>query len=162
MASFVASCPEGECEVLYGRAGYLYALCFVRRYLGPDAISSATLEAVCLQILQEGAANVAADPAQDPASWGLMYQWHYKQYLGGCHGIAGVSSHLLTCTQLVSYLKNASAKPAEDSQLFILGLAFDSIQSAPMFMALGQLVQLCSTASRASIIDIRWLVPGYI
>lgn len=87
MASFVAAQPEAECEVLYGRAGYLYALCFVRKHLGPEAISSNTLETICLQILQEGAANVDADAELLP--WGLMYQWHYKQYLGGCHGIAG-------------------------------------------------------------------------
>lgn len=97
MAAFVAAQPEGECEVLYGRAGYLYALCFVRKHLGPDAVSSSTLESICLQILQEGAANVDADAELKP--WGLMYQWHYKQYLGGCHGIAGLKvPSVLTCS----------------------------------------------------------------
>ncbi|KAK9840144.1 hypothetical protein WJX74_004162 [Apatococcus lobatus] len=93
MASSVTECPEGECEVLYGRAGYLYALCFVQKHLGSEAISSAILETICLQILQEGAANVDMDASL--RSWGLMYQWHYKQYLGGCHGIAGILYTLL-------------------------------------------------------------------
>ncbi|KAK9847201.1 hypothetical protein WJX84_011071 [Apatococcus fuscideae] len=99
MTSLVISLPESECEVLYGRAGYLYALCFVRRSLGPGAISASTLETICHQILEDGAANVDADAAHEPGlnSWGLMYQWHYKQYLGGCHGLAGILYTLLLC-----------------------------------------------------------------
>ena len=30
--------PPGECELLYGRAGYLYALLFLRKHLGPSAV----------------------------------------------------------------------------------------------------------------------------
>ena len=28
----------GECELLYGRSGYLYALLFLRKHLGPAAV----------------------------------------------------------------------------------------------------------------------------
>jgi hypothetical protein len=30
--------PERECELLYGRSGYLYALLYTQAYLGPSAI----------------------------------------------------------------------------------------------------------------------------
>lgn len=83
----MANMPESECEVLYGRAGYLYALLFVRKYVGRDSISSSVVVDLAQQILRAGVAGADAEP--NLQSWGLMYQWHGSQYLGGCHGLAG-------------------------------------------------------------------------
>lgn len=38
LAPDVLQLPPGECELLYGRSGYLYALLFVRKYLGASAV----------------------------------------------------------------------------------------------------------------------------
>jgi hypothetical protein len=35
--------PDGECELLYGRAGYLYSLAWLQRELGPGTIRSALI-----------------------------------------------------------------------------------------------------------------------
>ena len=86
-ASTVTATPPTECEVLYGRAGYLYALLFVQKHVGRDSISSSTVVGQIQQILEAGAAGAQSEPALQ--SWGLMYQWHGSQYLGGCHGLAG-------------------------------------------------------------------------
>jgi len=32
-----------------------------------------------------------------PRTWGLMYEWHGKQYLGCGHGLAGIVLTLLQC-----------------------------------------------------------------
>jgi hypothetical protein len=39
----VLSMPAAECELLYGRAGYLYALLFLRKYLGPESTDTGTV-----------------------------------------------------------------------------------------------------------------------
>jgi hypothetical protein len=43
-ASAVAALPPGECEVLYGRAGYLYSLLWLERQLGPGTISQGVVQ----------------------------------------------------------------------------------------------------------------------
>ena len=73
--------------MLYGRAGYLYALLFVQKHVGRDSISSSTVVGQIQQILETGAAGAQSERALH--GWGLMYQWHGSQYLGGCHGLAG-------------------------------------------------------------------------
>ena len=97
-APTVTSMPASECEVLYGRAGFLFALLFVRKHVGPHAISSQTVAGLIQQILEAGAAGADAEPSLN--HWGLMYQWHSSQYLGGCHGLAGQST--VWCTGSVT------------------------------------------------------------
>ena len=42
LAPAVLAMPASECELLYGRAGYLYALLFLHKHLGPAAVSADT------------------------------------------------------------------------------------------------------------------------
>lgn len=43
-SSTVRHLPPGECEVLYGRGGYLYSLLWTEQQLGPGAISSGVVQ----------------------------------------------------------------------------------------------------------------------
>ncbi|KAK9904304.1 hypothetical protein WJX75_008885 [Coccomyxa subellipsoidea] len=82
--------PERECELLYGRSGYLYALLYTQAYLGPSAILPDLVTAFVQQIVDEGrrgAIRVKNAP--------LMWQWHSECYLGGAHGVSGILHTLL-------------------------------------------------------------------
>ena len=43
LAPSVLAMPAADCELLYGRAGYLYALLFLRKHLGPEAMDTRTV-----------------------------------------------------------------------------------------------------------------------
>lgn len=100
---------EDGCELLYGRAGYLYALLQLRKSLsamrgrgGPDSTlpphflnsleglaADDSISAVVRDIVrcgEIGARRYAADPAgrMGPP---LMWSWHTKRYLGAAHGV---------------------------------------------------------------------------
>uniref|UniRef100_UPI00358EE1EE lanC-like protein 2 isoform X2 n=1 Tax=Myxine glutinosa TaxID=7769 RepID=UPI00358EE1EE len=75
-------------ELLYGRAGYLYALLFVQAKLGPDAVPKDKIIEVSNAMLDSGQALARAERRSDRSP--LMYAWHGKQYLGAAHGLAGI------------------------------------------------------------------------
>jgi hypothetical protein len=103
--------PEHGCELLYGRAGLLYALLLLRQSLpassssspnSPDGIESlydlirpltrtATIKIIVDDIMRrgrQGAARFAAE-ARLTDGPGFVWMWHGKRYLGGAHGIGG-------------------------------------------------------------------------
>lgn len=99
LASRALSLPNDECEVLYGRCGYLCAILLVRQRLQePDLLSSSAAELVS-QIINEGKRG-----SKD--GWPLYYKWHEKCYLGGAHGISGI---LMTLLQLPAELALAGS-----------------------------------------------------
>lgn len=76
----VLQLPPQDCELLYGRCGYIYALMFARQYTGHDSPSSQQLiKALLKQIVEEGKKTVQ----QVGTSFNLLYQWHGTLYLGG-------------------------------------------------------------------------------
>lgn len=90
----VKALDSGECEVLYGRCGYLGSILFLRRELGDPTL------------LREVAARGVADVVESGRSaaqsgWPLYYEWHGKCYFGGAHGLAGI---LFTLLQLPAEL----------------------------------------------------------
>lgn len=92
----VATLDRGECEVLYGRAGYLYALLFVRAHTPDSAVHQRlrpAVQAVVAHLLAEG--RRGGTPRLP-----LAYSWHGKQYLGGAHGVAGILLMLLQAHEL--------------------------------------------------------------
>jgi len=96
----VRALDPGECEVLYGRCGYLGAILFLRREFG-----DATL-------MTEVAARVVADvvaSGRDAAhgGWPLYYEWHDKCYFGGAHGLAGILFTLLQLPEELARCKGA-------------------------------------------------------
>ncbi|XP_045168862.2 lanC-like protein 2 isoform X2 [Mercenaria mercenaria] len=78
--------PSLPDELLYGRAGYLYALLFVRAHLGDDSISTEVIHKVYKCITDSGIHMSQQQGWRHP----LMYAWHEKHYLGAAHGLVGI------------------------------------------------------------------------
>lgn len=105
-------------EVLYGRAGLLYALLLLRswynHYKSQRRISS-ELYATVQELFSDDALSQVVNSIILHGRYGssiykahlgyindgsvppLMWSWHHKRYLGGAHGIAGILHMLLLC-----------------------------------------------------------------
>ncbi|KVH99114.1 LanC-like protein, eukaryotic, partial [Cynara cardunculus var. scolymus] len=75
-------------ELLYGRAGYLWACLFLNKNLGENTISSTQMRTVVDEIIKNGR-NLCT--GESP----LMYEWHGKRYWGAAHGLAGIMNVLM-------------------------------------------------------------------
>lgn len=78
-------------ELLYGKAGYLYALLFVNKNISPAPIEGELIKKLINYILMSGKSYSASKSCKSP----LMYRWHDTEYLGGAHGLAGILYILL-------------------------------------------------------------------
>ena len=76
-------------EVLYGKAGGLYALLLLNTTL-PAAIPDSVIVSVTGSIIADGRDYVTRGPGKGrfPTNI-LMYKWH-SEYLGAAHGVAGM------------------------------------------------------------------------
>lgn len=92
---------EKSDELLYGRAGYLYALLFVKNYVPPASKDSYELSVrnTIEAIFNSG--KTLAEYAKSPNP--LKFEWHKKEYLGAAHGYAGIYHTLLLAAP---YLKD--------------------------------------------------------
>ena len=111
---------DDGCEVLYGRAGFLYALLLIRSALRrradsmesvpfPDNFqeslerltSDDNIRAIVETIIdigREGAQEYAADiTGRGFMVPPLMWVWHNRRYLGAAHGVAGILQMLWSC-----------------------------------------------------------------
>ncbi|KAL7581288.1 hypothetical protein ACA910_006055 [Epithemia clementina (nom. ined.)] len=86
-----------ECEVLYGRAGAIQAILFLRQELNKDQLGSSLVLELAKSILQEG-----LDVANHHPQHGLplLWHWHDKFYLGAAHGLVGILQTLLSLNSL--------------------------------------------------------------
>ncbi|KAK6132819.1 hypothetical protein DH2020_033418 [Rehmannia glutinosa] len=77
-------------ELLYGRAGYLWASSFLNKNIGKDTISSTQIiqRAVVDEIIKSGR-QLARGRCP------LMFEWHGKKYWGAAHGLAGIINVLM-------------------------------------------------------------------
>ncbi|PIK37863.1 putative lanC-like protein 1 [Apostichopus japonicus] len=80
-------------ELMNGRTGYLYALMFIRSYLGVEEMSDDIPDETAALVLELGRKFSAKKGISSP----LMYEWHSKLYLGACHGLSGILTLLLQC-----------------------------------------------------------------
>ncbi|TFK45266.1 hypothetical protein OE88DRAFT_1669522 [Heliocybe sulcata] len=102
--------PEDGCEVLYGRAGFLYALLHLRSAAKSTKadpsevnaimplVSDQAIKAIVDDIVNRGrigAQHYQEDLADGSQAPKLMWVWHGKRYLGGAHGVAGILQMLL-------------------------------------------------------------------
>ncbi|KAG8092134.1 hypothetical protein GUJ93_ZPchr0012g19767 [Zizania palustris] len=80
-------------ELLYGRAGYLWACLFLNKHIREKTIPLEHIGSVAKDIIKEGRklSNKGSSP--------LMYEWHGKKYWGAAHGLAGIM-HVLMHTEL--------------------------------------------------------------
>eukprot|EP01060_Flectonema_neradi_P009078 TRINITY_DN16492_c0_g1_i1.p1 TRINITY_DN16492_c0_g1~~TRINITY_DN16492_c0_g1_i1.p1 ORF type:complete len:428 (+),score=57.63 TRINITY_DN16492_c0_g1_i1:68-1285(+) len=97
----ILNSPSGECELLYGRAGYLQALLSIQSSVEPRYQNryNDVLIKVVRQIGEEGTATSAKYKNQVPKEQHLtlMYEWHNKMYYGAAHGVVGILYVLLQC-----------------------------------------------------------------
>ncbi|KAG6399768.1 hypothetical protein SASPL_141253 [Salvia splendens] len=77
-------------DLLYGRAGFLWAALLVNKYLGDLTVPSDLLMGVVAAVLAGGRAGASDNPACP-----LMYRWHGTRYWGAAHGLAGILHVLL-------------------------------------------------------------------
>nr|GMC59778.1 lanC-like protein GCL1 [Ipomoea batatas] len=77
-------------DLLYGRAGFLWAALFIKQHLGSEAVPNEILMPVVEAILEGGRAG-----SSDNSICPLMYRWHGTRYWGAAHGLAGILNVLL-------------------------------------------------------------------
>jgi hypothetical protein len=93
--------PEQECDVMYGRAGFLHAILFVRKEIGDEKYGSEQVLQILMDLLQEGIKNKTEH-------FPLLWKWHQKIYLGSAHGVAGILQTLLSFNDEVCLLGHGS------------------------------------------------------
>ena len=84
--------PATECEVLYGRAGALQAILFLRHELQNDSIGFEVAVNLASDIVKAGI--VCSKRAR--SSLPLLWEWHGNFYLGAAHGVVGILQMLLS------------------------------------------------------------------
>ncbi|KAK9938175.1 hypothetical protein M0R45_014929 [Rubus argutus] len=77
-------------ELLYGRAGYLWACSFLNKNIGNGTISTTCVRSVVDEIIKAGRQLAKKGRCS------LMYEWHGKKYWGAAHGLAGIIYVLMT------------------------------------------------------------------
>ncbi|XP_061949325.1 lanC-like protein GCL1 [Populus nigra] len=77
-------------ELMYGRAGFLWAALFINNHLGEGTLPGDLLLPVVDAVLAGGRAG-----ASDNAACPLMYRWHGTRYWGAANGLAGILQVLL-------------------------------------------------------------------
>ncbi|KAF4745261.1 LanC-like protein 2, partial [Perkinsus olseni] len=80
----VQDLPLSNCEVLYGRAGYLSALLWIADFAQLSEESRANVSRVCGGVVRD---------IVDDAHWRgdhYHWEWHDRPYLGAAHGTAGI------------------------------------------------------------------------
>lgn len=77
-------------DLLYGRAGFLWAALFINKHLGQETLPSNLLMPVVDAVLAGGRAG-----ASDNSACPLMYRWHGTRYWGAANGLAGILQVLL-------------------------------------------------------------------
>uniref|UniRef100_A0A8C5VT83 LanC-like protein 2 n=1 Tax=Microcebus murinus TaxID=30608 RepID=A0A8C5VT83_MICMU len=83
-------CQESDLpdELLYGRAGYLYALMYLNIEIGPGTVCESAIKEVVNAIIESG--KTLSREERKTERCPLLYQWHRKQYVGAAHGMAGI------------------------------------------------------------------------
>ena len=92
-----------ECDLMYGRAGLIYALLFVYKYSGLHAGKAGTdslrhkdiLAKIPLLTRQLVLQILARGKERRCATLPITFYWHGKPYLGAAHGLVGIVHTLL-------------------------------------------------------------------
>lgn len=116
--------PANDNELLYGRAGYLYACALAQRcFVDQEETFDAPI-AQCLRWLidagLQGASEHRAELGSGPP---LMFTWHESKYLGGAHGFAGI---VLVMLHLWAYLGPSTRLAVCNTIAWLLDLQYDS------------------------------------
>ncbi|KAL7484892.1 hypothetical protein ACHAW6_010503 [Cyclotella cf. meneghiniana] len=90
-SSHVRNLPKSECELLYGRAGFLHAVAFVRSETGDHDYGKELVREIIHDVLEEGKRMAKTRGV----NLNYLWEWHSKMYLGAAHGIVGILFILL-------------------------------------------------------------------
>ena len=101
--------PASECEVLYGRCGYMQAIAFVRSETDDGGYGGHVVLRIARAVLEEGERTAAAAAAAG-GDLPLLWRWHGKAYLGAIHGVVGVLFVLLCFPREVSSIEGAMGR----------------------------------------------------
>ncbi len=99
--SIVLNMPRGECEVLYGRAGFLQAIAFVRSNTDDKSFGANIVKDLCKSILEEGSRLAKRRGVNFP----LLWEWYGEIYLGAAHGFVGILHTLLSFAEDLSSVR---------------------------------------------------------
>ncbi|XVF17299.1 hypothetical protein REPUB_Repub10bG0107800 [Reevesia pubescens] len=77
-------------DLLYGRAGFLWAALFLNKHLGKETVPNDVLMPIIAATLAGGRTGASDHPACP-----LMYRWHGTRYWGAANGLAGILQVLL-------------------------------------------------------------------
>lgn len=77
-------------DLLYGRAGFLWAALFINKHLGEQRLPHDLLMSVVDAVLAGGRTGASDNP-----DCPLMYRWHGTRYYGAANGLAGILQVLL-------------------------------------------------------------------
>ena len=108
---------QDECEVLYGRCGYLLAILFIRKYLSRPDFGRDVAVSIIDQIISNGVKTASQLNHHLPLAW----MWHRKLYLGACHGVSGIIFTLLHFLPELDIL-------TEQKEMNLLDLLKDTLQ----------------------------------
>lgn len=95
-----------ECEVLYGRAGALQIILFLRKYLQEPMLGRDLVLSLINNIITQGEILSHSSPTKLP----LVWEWYEHVYLGAAHGIVGILFTLLHFVSELQDLGNAMNK----------------------------------------------------
>ncbi|XP_065053883.1 lanC-like protein 2 isoform X2 [Rhopilema esculentum] len=109
-------------EMLYGRAGFLFSLLFVRKHCGNHAIADSALSQVCQSIIKSGSTNAGVSHAGIP----LKYEWHEKEYIGAAHGYLGILFQLLHPDLLKLDVVQSSLNLIKETLDIVIDMRFQS------------------------------------
>ncbi|XP_023514026.1 lanC-like protein GCL1 [Cucurbita pepo subsp. pepo] len=77
-------------DLLYGRAGFLWAALFINKHLGEQKFPHDLLMSIVDAVLAGGRVGASDNP-----DCPLMYRWHGTRYYGAANGLAGILHVLL-------------------------------------------------------------------
>jgi lantibiotic modifying enzyme len=86
--------PSTECDVLYGRAGALQIILFLRKELECASLGKDVAVQLARHIIMEGRRYASACNI----GLSLLWEWHETKYLGAAHGVVGILHTLLSLT----------------------------------------------------------------
>lgn len=141
---------EDECEVLYGRCGYLHAILFIRKHLSQPNYGQDTAVSILDQILTN------AIKTSEGTDWPLLWTWH-KVYLGACHGLSGILYtflHFLAELEILSEIRGVNVVGMVKSTI-------DKLNDTQVFASTGNLAS--SLGSKRDEL-VQWChgAPGHV
>jgi len=154
LTAATAQLAPGECEVLYGRAGSLHAILFVRTYGGLPNFGQHLVPRLLQEILQEGTKN-------STASLVLMWSWHGKAYLGAAHGVAGI---LHTLLHFVPELQRLGVESSQHDEHYFLNLIQQTLHGLNQQTYCFESGNLASSVGSSTDRLVQWChgAPGHV